>query len=269
MDKHLIISDIDGTLAYDHQHVSAATSAVLRQLMAAGHEFYAATGRMYNLAKPITSQVAAEAEIIAANGAVYDFNGARVHHLLGAEALAATEAAVAASGLVAVYFTDDTVYYTKTPNAETLATLMTFATEDAEIAVKQVDPTTELLALAPVITNGIVFSPDDPAALAAAKERLVAAGNMHLSSSMATNIELIPKHIDKATAIAELQAKTGIPPERTIVFGDGHNDLGMLQAAGISVAMGNAVPAVAAAAKFQTLANTEDGIAYFLSRYFA
>lgn len=268
MDKHLIISDIDGTLSYDHQHVSTKTIQVLQQLLDAGHEFYAATGRMYNLAQLMTDQVDPRAEIIASNGAVYDFNGERVHHLMGETALIATEQAAQAQGLVAVYFTDDTVYYTTTPSQAVVDTLMSFANAAAHIKVAQVDTLAGLLQHAAEITNGIIFSPDNPEALAKTMMTLAATNAMHLSASDATNIELIPKHVDKSTAIAELQSKTGIPASRTIVFGDGLNDLGMLQAAGISVAMGNAVADVAAAARFQTRSNTEDGIAHFLTNYF-
>ncbi|WP_125710643.1 HAD family hydrolase [Lacticaseibacillus porcinae] len=269
MDKYLIISDIDGTLAYDHQHVSAKTIAVLQQLLDAGHEFYAATGRMYNLAKVIADQVDDRAEIIASNGAVYDFNGERVHHLMGEHALRLTEQAAAMQNLPAVYFTDDTVYYTKTPSQSVIDTMMSFASTAANIAVKQVHTIENLLGHVNEITNGIIFSPHDPESLARTMMTLAASNAMHLSASDATNIELIPKHVDKSTAIAELQAKTGIPASRTIVFGDGLNDLGMLKAAGISVAMGNAVPDVAKAARFQTQSNTEDGIAHFLENYFA
>lgn len=268
MENYLIISDIDGTLSYDHQHVSTRTIKVLQQLMDAGHQFYAATGRMYNLAKTIAEQVDPRAEIIASNGAVYDFNGDRVHHLMGAQALTVAEQAVAAQALTAVYFTDDTVYYTKTPSQAVIDTLMGFASVAADIAVKQVHTIDNLLTHAHEITNGIVFSPDDPTPLAKTMMTLAASNAMHLSASDPTNIELIPKHVDKSTAIAELQAKTGIPASRTIVFGDGQNDLGMLKAAGISVAMGNAVPQVTAAARYQTLANTEDGIAHFLENWF-
>ncbi|MFD1484390.1 HAD family hydrolase [Lacticaseibacillus baoqingensis] len=268
MEKYLIISDIDGTLSFDHQHVSAKTVAVLKQLLDAGHAFYAATGRMYNLAKIMTAQVDPRAEVIASNGAVYDFNGERVHHLMGEQALRATEAAAGQAALTAVYFTDDSVYYTKTPQQAVVDTLMAFANTAAEIAVEQVHTVKNLLTHANEITNGMIVSPTDPEPLVKTMMTLAAKNVLHLSASDPTNIELIPKHIDKSTAIAELQAKTGIPASRTIVFGDGLNDLGMLKAAGISVAMGNAVPEVKAAARYQTLANTEDGIAHFLSNYF-
>ena len=50
-------------------------------------------------------------------------------------------------------------------------------------------------------------------------------------------------------------------------FGDGTNDITMLQTAGVSVAMKNALPEVKAVARFETLTNEEDGVAVFLENY--
>ncbi|WP_179394088.1 HAD family hydrolase [Lacticaseibacillus absianus] len=265
MDNYLIVSDVDGTLAYDEQHITARTSRVLNQLMDAGHEFYLATGRMYALAASMATQVGPRAEIIAANGAVYDFAGARVHHRLGEVGLAAIEQAVAANDLAALYFSDDTVYYTREPVATVQAMLTAFTPATSPVQVCQV---ADLAAHAAQINNGIVFAPHAPVALAATLAELKQSPALAVSASDPTNLELIANGVDKAVAIAELQARTGIPAERTIVFGDGMNDLGMLQAAGISVAMGNAMPAVKAVARYETASNKEDGLAQFLERYF-
>ena len=54
---------------------------------------------------------------------------------------------------------------------------------------------------------------------------------------------------------------------QTIAFGDGGNDVNMLETAGIGVAMGNASEAVKAFAGRVTLSNEEDGVADFLEKY--
>lgn len=268
MAQYLIVSDVDGTLAYDSTTISARTSQVINQLLDAGHLFYLATGRMYALAAAMAEQIGPRAEIISANGAAYEFSGQKTHHLLGSKALAAIEAAAASNGLTAVYFTDTAVYYVTTPPPAIEQMLYSFAPKDVTIDVTQLPDIAALQTHSDEITNGIIFSLSDPEALANTREQLAAQSLLHLSASDPTNIELIPKHVDKANAILELQAKTGIPKDRTIAFGDGLNDLGMLKAAGISVAMGNAVPEVKAVAKYVTETNKEDGLAQFLLRFF-
>ncbi|KRM55752.1 HAD family hydrolase [Lacticaseibacillus sharpeae] len=267
MEPHLIITDIDGTLAVDHQHVSPMTIAALNAAMDNGHQFFVATGRMYALAKIMADQVSDRAGVIGANGAVYDFAGERVHHLLGADALKAVNSVTTEHGLSAFYFSDDNVYYTQTPPAFVEAALRVFEPSGLTVGVKQVGNLTNLLKHEHEITNGIVISPRDAEGLQQSMADLQKLDLMHLSASNHDNMELIPRGIDKATAINELQQLTGIPAERTIVFGDGMNDIGMMKQAGVSVAMGNAVDAVKQVAKYETASNTEDGIAKFLNNY--
>lgn len=67
--------------------------------------------------------------------------------------------------------------------------------------------------------------------------------------------------IHNATAIELLIEHAGIPREHTIAYGDGLNDLEMLQYVEVGVAMGNAHPAVRAVADRVTTAADADGIA--------
>ena len=56
----------------------------------------------------------------------------------------------------------------------------------------------------------------------------------------------------------------GFSLDETIAFGDGGNDVDMLQAAGIGVAMGNASDSVKAVADEVCGSVDEDGIYYYL-----
>jgi hydroxymethylpyrimidine pyrophosphatase-like HAD family hydrolase len=51
------------------------------------------------------------------------------------------------------------------------------------------------------------------------------------------------------------------------VIGDGGNDVTMFEQAGLSIAMGNAQPAVKAEAHFVTTSNSEDGFAAAVERF--
>lgn len=268
MPRYLIISDIDGTLTANHHDVTPKTAAAIAAAVASGASFYVATGRMHALAQVVAKQFEPEASIIASNGAVYDFSGERVHHVLGQAALTAVEIVTDQLGLNALYFSDDTVYYTGKVPPAIEAAARKFAPSSVSIDVVALPSVDDLLAHAPAITNGIIFGPHDSEALAKGKAALETQDVLHVSASEHTNLELIPKHIDKATAVKELQTLTGIGPEQTIAFGDGLNDLGMLKAAGISVAMENAVPQVKQTARYMTDANVDDGVANFLNDFF-
>ncbi|MBQ8184471.1 MAG: Cof-type HAD-IIB family hydrolase [Lachnospiraceae bacterium] len=72
--------------------------------------------------------------------------------------------------------------------------------------------------------------------------------------------ELLPKGVSKARGIETLLAHLGIPREDTYAFGDGPNDLEMLQYVEYGVAMGNGDPGIIQAAKYKAKRIDEDGI---------
>jgi hydroxymethylpyrimidine pyrophosphatase-like HAD family hydrolase len=75
-------------------------------------------------------------------------------------------------------------------------------------------------------------------------------------------LEVFDRSASKWSAIQWLAQRRGIQPERICAIGDEINDLPMIRSAGLGVAMGNAVPAVAAAAGRRTASNDEDGVAH-------
>lgn len=77
-------------------------------------------------------------------------------------------------------------------------------------------------------------------------------------------IEFTDLGIDKAHALDTVLKPLQIYPEHIIAFGDGQNDLSMIEYAGTGVAMGNAVEELKKAANKITATNNEDGIAKIL-----
>ena len=59
----------------------------------------------------------------------------------------------------------------------------------------------------------------------------------------------------------------GLSSAETIAFGDSSNDLSMLRAAGVGVAMGNASEEVKASCDAVTLTNDQNGVAVYLERH--
>lgn len=71
--------------------------------------------------------------------------------------------------------------------------------------------------------------------------------------------------IDKANALEQTLKPLGIHEQHIISFGDGHNDLSLINYAGVGIAMGNAVDELKNVADKVTLSNNEDGIAKALA----
>ena len=91
--------------------------------------------------------------------------------------------------------------------------------------------------------------------------------DLAVSSSVSENIEVNAAGATKGLALLGLAERLGIPREGTMAFGDGLNDLSMLEAAGVGVAMENACAEAKAAADYITLSNDEHGVAYAIEKY--
>lgn len=79
-------------------------------------------------------------------------------------------------------------------------------------------------------------------------------------------LSLNPKGMNKSITLKKLCGKLNINMCEVIFFGDGPNDIEIIQKVGMGVAMGNALPQVKEQAKKVTLSNEEDGIAVFLEK---
>ena len=79
--------------------------------------------------------------------------------------------------------------------------------------------------------------------------------------------DIIPDGIGKDSGLREICAHFGIDPAQTMAFGDGANDIPILKAAGIGVAMGIAPDAVKASADYITTSSEEAGITQALEHF--
>ena len=88
-----------------------------------------------------------------------------------------------------------------------------------------------------------------------------------VSTSLANNIEINHKDANKGAALLSLAEYLHIDRSQIAAFGDGMNDLSMIEAAGIGVAMDNAHPDVKARANYITQSCDADGVAAGIDRY--
>lgn len=81
------------------------------------------------------------------------------------------------------------------------------------------------------------------------------------------NVEFNNIHANKGEALNGLAKRLGFTEENTMAFGDGDNDIPMIKAAAVGVAMSNSCEDALKAADFIALSNAEDGVARFIREY--
>lgn len=99
------------------------------------------------------------------------------------------------------------------------------------------------------------------------REELTSWGELEISNSHSTNIECNPYGISKASGLEQVCSMLHISMTDTIAVGDSLNDIRMIRAAGLGVAMGNAQDAVKHAADVVAPSNVEDGVSWVIKNY--
>ena len=79
--------------------------------------------------------------------------------------------------------------------------------------------------------------------------------------------DIVPVDGSKRVGVAKMLDHFGLTPGEAMAFGDGENDIEMLQLAGVGVAMGNASDTVKAAADYVTAGVDEDGVLKALKHF--
>ena len=93
--------------------------------------------------------------------------------------------------------------------------------------------------------------------------------NVYITSSARHLIEISNMKSGKHQAVHRLMRQLGISMESVVAFGDGENDCELIRAAGLGIAVGNAVPDCKDAADWITETHHEDGVAQALIKIFA
>ena len=120
---------------------------------------------------------------------------------------------------------------------------------------------TKMLVFYKELVNSTRKLPEDlfPRLQAACGDR----ATMYLTDQGAT-IQIVSRESSKRVGIEKVRKALGLAANEIAVFGDDLNDLEMIEAYPVSIAMGNAVEAVKSAAKYVTLDNDKGGIAHAL-----
>ena len=107
---------------------------------------------------------------------------------------------------------------------------------------------------------------DDKDQRAQVRGRLMERGVILVSSSFPFNLEINGPGASKGEGILRLAQILGVRAEETMAFGDGENDLSMMEKAGISIAMENGEASIQEKADYIAPCNNDAGVAQMLEK---
>lgn len=97
--------------------------------------------------------------------------------------------------------------------------------------------------------------------------RLLAPTELVIADSIGLGLEMSAPNVTKASGLIRLCEILNVPLNKTIAIGDAANDVEIIQAAGLGIAMGNAIPEIKALAGAVTEDCDHDGAAKAILRY--
>lgn len=264
----LLAIDIDGTLVNSRNELTEATRAAVLRAKQAGIEIVLATGRRYSRALPLVEPLELNVPLVTASGALIK-RAADHQTLYRAEfvpgALERCLEIVSAEGYEAVLYADTYDqgfdYY-----CPTLATRQPLLAEffASNVGFGRLSP--DLMARPPVgIFAGFVMGTRDEMRSLEVRLRRQLCDTLYvhvLRSPRYTGYmcEIAPFGVSKWTGVCHLAESWGIGAEEICAAGDDVNDIPMIAAAGLGVAMGNALDEVKAVADRIAPTHDEDGL---------
>ena len=268
MKYRLIAMDLDGTLNNDEKRITPRTRDALMAAQAAGIRLARASARpspgLYRERDVLRMQEH--------RGVLMSYNGGRIVDAATGETLfetsmpmeAARDVLRALEKLPVTPILDDGRQFYVTDRE---GYKVDYECRNNGMVCDEVENLADFLNLAPVK----ILMSVDPAQIAEVQKRIAALlpDDLTVVQTAAFYLEVIPRAINKGQGILDICRALDMQPEEVVAFGDAENDIPMLRAAGVGVAMGNADPAVKAAADMVTLSNNEDGIAAALDKLLA
>jgi hypothetical protein len=265
----LLAIDIDGTLVNSRGELTPATRAALARAGAAGIHVVLATGRRYSHALPMVETLGIDVPLVTASGALVKdpvdhrtLYQATFEPRLLLEALKIVDRCGFDPVVCADTFLDGFDYYLVGPNVRTseLAYYL-----DKNPGRGRFWP--DLLSAPPpgifsvFSTGGHEQMQTLEAALHRALPNQLHTHVLHPPRYVGFFTEIAPVGVTKWSAIQRVARDWGIADAEICAVGDDVNDIPMIRAAGLGVAMGNALPAVKAAADRIAPSHDEDGLA--------
>lgn len=258
----LLVCDLDGTLIGDSMTLDPALVEAFHRATSRGLTISLATGRMPAAADSYRDELGITAPVIYYNGAVVRGGTGPdlVSLTLPRGVLRRAWTMISQAPVHPIFYRDDRLFC-----AERTLPVRRYCEEEG-LTVDVIDDP-EFLGLGAFIKSLLIGHPRD---LDIVREELtpIVAEHARLVRTRRDYLEIIPVEASKGAALAQLVAHLGVPIERVVAVGDQENDLEMLRAAGVGVAMPHAPEPVRRAADRVAPAAAEGGLLRVLGELF-
>lgn len=262
-DIKLIVADVDGTLLNSRHELTEFTRDTLLALQQGGIKFTVATGKVLSSIADIVAALGLDQPLILANGALIQRADRTVflETPLPPQYLPALIDCVKASGLDYALFMHDQVFV---PHRTHNTALIVEYDDPEPVEIGQTDLADRS------ICKLIVLERNDIGQLDRLGNVLNETfhGILKAHRSVPGMLEVFNAQTSKAVALQKVADHLGLHMQQVMAIGDSYNDVDMLRAAGIAVAMGNAYDEVKREAQVTIGTNDEDGLAHYVAKFF-
>ena len=257
--------DLDGTLLDSGKRIPASAAEALMAARAKGVKVFVCTGRSLRVEKMLgwTTEMQLFDGGVYCNGACICLDGETKYVCIEPEAVRAVLAEVSRYEGVHVSLNGEGAdhAFNFDPPESMMGPWGMKPGDIHPLDDAAINHCTKMLVFYKELVNSTCPLPED--LFPGLQARCGDSATMYLTDQGAT-IQIVSRESSKRAGIERVRQALGIQPEELAVFGDDLNDLEMIRAYPVSVAMGNAVGEVKAAAKYFTRANDDAGIEYAL-----
>ncbi len=241
----LIACDLDGTLLLNNaQSLQPDTCLLIRRLLQKGILFFAASGRQYTNLQRLFAPIRQEIGYLCENGCVSFYQGKQLHkermeHGLGQDLIKAIQmtdgAEVLVSGVMECYVQPKD---------------MSFYYHMRDIVKNDVTLVPDILNTEEEYMKVSAFEKDGLQNDAYWRERFGSRCTVVTGGS--AWLDMMPLHVNKASALARILDTLGISPKECMAIGDNDNDREMLEMVGFPAAVTSAKSHIRALARYET-----------------
>ncbi|WP_211193641.1 Cof-type HAD-IIB family hydrolase [Pyxidicoccus fallax] len=263
MTIRLLIADIDGTMVTRDKVLTARTCEAVARLRASGVMFTVTSGRPPRGMAGLVAQLKLTAPVAAFNGGVYvkpDLTTVLAQRTIPPDVARDTVDYLLGEGMdVWVYQGAD--WFLRDPEAFRVARERSNVGFDP-VVLRNLHAVLD----APIKIVGVS---EDRALIARCETALGERLGTDASAARSTPYYLDVTHpeANKGMVVREASRLLQLPLEQIATIGDMSNDIPMLEAAGLGIAMGNAGPEVQRVARHVTRTNDEDGFAHAVESF--